>query len=63
MAFLWVWASQKKSLENMKGLLHFHYHPLFSCCVLGKKNRTLKGKNFVPILESLYSEESMDADH
>lgn len=62
MAFWWGWAGQKKSCENMKGLLHFHFHPLFTYCALEKKNRTLKGENFVPILESSYYEESMDAD-
>lgn len=63
MAFLWGWDSQKKSLGNMKGLLHFHFHPLFTYCVLEKKIRALTGKNFVPVLKSLYSEEWMDADH
>lgn len=37
MAFLWDWDSQKKSLENMKGLLNFNFHPLFTYYVLGKK--------------------------
>lgn len=62
MAFLWGWASQKKSLDNMKGLLRFHFHPFHLLCS-GEKNRALIGKNFVPVLESFYSEESMDADH
>lgn len=61
-AFLWVWVSQIKSLEHMKGLLHLRYHPVFTYCPL-EKNRALKAKNYVHILESFYSEESMDADH